>query len=63
MKAFIEEKKVNYPIVLDTEGLRNRYELNAMPMTLLINRRGEIAASYIGVVDKGTCESKLQRAP
>ena len=35
-----------------------------MPMTLLINRRGEIAASYIGVVDKGTCESKLaQRAP
>lgn len=60
VKAFIEQKKVNYPIVLNTEGLRNRYELNAMPMTLLINRRGEIAASYIGVVDKGACESKLR---
>ena len=60
VKAFIEEKKVNYPILLDTEGLRNRYELNAMPMTLLINRRGDIAASYIGVVDKGACESKLR---
>jgi len=59
VKAFIEAKKVNYPIVLDTEGLRNRYELNAMPMTLLINRRGEVAASYIGVVDKDTCEHKL----
>ena len=60
VKAFVEEKKVNYPIVLDTEGLRKTYELNAMPMTLLIDHSGEIAASYIGVVDKSTCESKLR---
>jgi len=60
VKAFVEEKKVNYPIVIDTEGVRRLYELNAMPMTLLIDRSGEIAASYIGVVDKGTCESKLR---
>ena len=31
-----------------------------MPMTLLIDHSGEIAASYIGVVDKSTCESKLR---
>ena len=60
MKAFVEEKKVNYPIVLDTEGLRKIYELNSMPMTLLIDRSGEIAVSYIGVVDKDACESKLR---
>ena len=60
VKAFVEEKKVNYPIVLDTEGLRRIYELNSMPMTLLIDRRCAIAASYIGVVDKGACESKLR---
>ena len=60
MKAFVEEKKVNYPIAIDNEGVRKLYELNAMPMTLLIDRSGEIAASYIGVVDKGACESKLQ---
>ena len=60
VKAFVQEKKVNYPIVLDTEGLRKIYELNSMPMTLLIDRSGEIAASYIGVVDKSTCESKLR---
>jgi peroxiredoxin len=60
VKIFAEEKKVNYPIVIDTEGLRKRYELNAMPMTLLISRRGEIAASYLGVVDKGACERKLR---
>jgi len=60
VKAFVEEKKVNYPIVLDTEGLRKIYELNSMPMTLLIDRSGEIAVSYIGVVDKDACESKLR---
>jgi peroxiredoxin len=58
--AFVEEKKVNYPIVIDTEGVRKLYELNSMPMTLLIDRNGEISASYIGVVDKGACESKLR---
>ena len=60
VKAFIQEKKVNYPIVIDNAGLRKLYELNAMPMTLLIDRSGEIVASYIGVVDKGACESKLR---
>jgi peroxiredoxin len=60
VKAFVEEKKVNYPIVIDNEGVRKLYELNSMPMTLLIDRNGEIAASYIGVVDKGACESKLR---
>jgi AhpC/TSA family len=60
VKAFIEEKKVNYAIVIDSEGVRRLYELNAMPMTLLINRSGEIAASYIGAVDKTACESKLR---
>jgi cytochrome c biogenesis protein CcmG/thiol:disulfide interchange protein DsbE len=60
VKAFVEEKKVNYPIVLDNEGVRKLYELNSMPMTLLIDRNGEIAASYIGVVDKGACERKLR---
>jgi hypothetical protein len=29
-------------------------------MTLLIDRNGEIAASYVGVVDKVACESKIR---
>ena len=60
VKAFVEEKKVNYPIVIDNEGVRKLYELDSMPMTLLIDRSGEIAASYIGVVDKGACESEIR---
>jgi hypothetical protein len=60
VKAFVEEKKVNYPIVIDNVGLGEKYGLNAMPMTLLIDRNGKIAASYTGVVDRHACESKLR---
>ncbi|PYV81073.1 MAG: TlpA family protein disulfide reductase, partial [Acidobacteria bacterium] len=60
VKAFVEEKKVNYPILIGNEGLGKLYELNSMPMTVLIDRSGKIAASYTGVVDKHACESKLR---
>jgi peroxiredoxin len=60
VKAFVEEKRVNYPVVIGNEDLGKLYGLNSMPMTLLIDRSGEIAASYTGVVDKGICESKLR---
>lgn len=60
VKMFVEEKKVNYPIVIDNEGVRSLYGLNSMPMTFLISRSGEIAASYVGVVDKGASESQLR---
>src|SRR5881296_3433215 len=60
VKAFVEEKKVNYPILIGNEGLGKLYELNSMPMTVLIDRSGKIAASYTGVVDKHACETKLQ---
>jgi len=60
VKPFIEEKKLNYTVVIGNEPLGKLYGLSAMPMTLLIDRGGKIAASYSGVVDKGKCESELQ---
>src|SRR5438093_6510884 len=60
VKAFVEENKVNYPIVIDNVGLGDKYGLNAMPMTLLIDHNGKIAASYTGVVDRHACESKIR---
>jgi cytochrome c biogenesis protein CcmG/thiol:disulfide interchange protein DsbE len=60
VKPFLEEKKLNYTIVIGNEPLGKLYGLSAMPMTLLIDREGKIAASYSGVVDKEKCESDLQ---
>jgi len=60
VKAYVEEKKVNYPVVVGNEGLGKLYGLNSMPMSLLIGRNGTIAASYTGVVDKDACEAKIR---
>ena len=46
--------------MIGNEGLGKLYELNSMPITVLIDRSGKIAASYTGVVDKHACESKLR---
>jgi hypothetical protein len=58
---------VNYAIVIGTEDLAKKYGLGSgMPLTVLIDRAGKIAASYAGVIDKAKCEgeiSKLLRAP
>src|SRR5216684_2697750 len=60
VKPFLEEKKMNYTVVVGNEPLGKLYGLSAMPMTLLIDREGKIAASYSGVIDRAKCESDLQ---
>ncbi len=60
VKPFLEEKKLNYTVVIGNEPLGKLYGLSAMPMTLLIDREGKIAASYSGVIDRAKCESDLQ---
>jgi hypothetical protein len=40
--------------------LAKLYGLEAMPMTLLIDREGKIAVSHVGVVDKASFEKDIQ---
>ena len=60
VKPFLEEKKLNYTVVIGNEPLGKLYGVRAMPMTLLIDREGKIAASYSGVIDRERCETELQ---
>lgn len=60
VKPFLEKTKLNYPVVIGNEDLAKLYGVDAMPMTLLIDREGKIAASHIGVVDKDKFESEIQ---
>jgi len=61
VRPFVEEKKINYPVVIGNDVLAKRYGVESMPMTLLIDRKGKLAASYIGLVDKGIFEKELIR--
>jgi hypothetical protein len=36
------------------------YKLDALPVTLLLDKKGRIAATYAGVVDKSNIEENIQ---
>jgi peroxiredoxin len=61
VKPFIEEKKMNYAVVLGNADLAKLYKVENMPVTVLIDREGKIAESYFGMVDRAACEARIQR--
>lgn len=60
VKPFMAEKKMNYDVVIGSDGLGQKFGLNNMPLTLLIDRSGKIADSHAGVVDKAAWETELR---
>jgi hypothetical protein len=55
------EHKLNYPVVIASQDLTNRYGgLPSLPVTLLIDRNGKIAESHAGMVDKQAFENKIK---
>lgn len=60
VQAYVEERKMNYTVVIGNQELGKSYELGSMPMTLLIDRKGKIAATHVGVVSKSDCENEIE---
>ena len=62
VKPFLQEHKLNYPVVIGTQEVANEYGgLPSLPMTLLIDRGGNIAESHAGMVNKDEFEKKIKR--
>jgi peroxiredoxin len=60
VRPWMGEKRVNYPIVIGNQPLANRFGLDGMPLTALVDRDGKIADVHLGVVDKDATEKKIQ---
>ena len=60
VNPFVETNKVDYPILMGDEGITNRYSVNALPVTYLIDRYGRIAATYAGIVDRANIEANIK---
>jgi len=60
VKPFLEEKRVNYPVVIDNWDLASVFGTTQLPATLLIDRQGKIADLHVGMVDRGVFESEIQ---
>ncbi len=60
VKPFAEEKRISYTVVLGDDEICKVYAVEAMPVTLLIDREGRIAASHKGVLNKEAGEHEIK---
>jgi peroxiredoxin len=60
VKPFLEKQPMNYSVVVGDPDLAKLYGVDAMPMTLLIDGDGKIAASHVGMVDKVAFEGEIR---
>ena len=60
VRPFVQAHKVNYPILMGDDQATKGYDIQALPLTYLIDRRGRIAAIYGGIIDKDNLEANIQ---
>jgi len=61
VKPFIEEHKVDYPIVLGNADLEKSYGgIQGIPTTFIINKSGKVVDSFVGYRDIDVFEKKIQ---
>ena len=60
VKPFLKQRHIAYPVVIGSDALGQQFGLQSMPLTVLIDRKGRIAVSHAGIVDKGNFENHIQ---
>ena len=60
VRPFVKTHGVNYPILMGDDKTFKAYKLDALPVTLLLDKKGRIAATYVGIVDKSNIEENIQ---
>jgi cytochrome c biogenesis protein CcmG/thiol:disulfide interchange protein DsbE len=61
VKPFLEELKVNYPVVLGTEEISAAYGgVEVLPTTFIIDKQGRIVATHQGLVSKDEMEKTIE---
>jgi cytochrome c biogenesis protein CcmG/thiol:disulfide interchange protein DsbE len=60
IKAYVEKTKVTYRMLLAHKPTAEDYAVTSMPATFIIDRKGRIAASYIGLVDRSDIETNIK---
>jgi peroxiredoxin len=61
VRPYLEEKKVNYTVVIGNWELAKRFGIvNALPGTLLIDRDGKVADLHVVMVNKEAFEGEIR---
>lgn len=60
VRSFITEHNVNYVVGIAGDAITKEYNINSLPVTLLIDRQGRMAETHVGVVDKDAFEQDIR---
>jgi cytochrome c biogenesis protein CcmG/thiol:disulfide interchange protein DsbE len=60
VKKFVEEFHVPYPVALPEPGSQMAYGMAGVPTTILVDRMGRAAKTYVGAVRQGDFEKDVQ---
>jgi len=60
VQPYMRAKGVNYAIVIGDDKLAGLYGVVGMPVTVLIDREGRIAASHAGAMSKDTYQKEIE---
>jgi len=63
VKSFVQQHKINYPILMADGKVQQAYgEIRAIPTTFVIDKMGVIQRQYIGYRDKAVFEADIKAA-
>ena len=60
VRSFAAAHQMQNPVAIGTDDIGALYHLGAMPLTVLIDRKGRIAVSHTGVVDPKYFEADMK---
>jgi thiol-disulfide isomerase/thioredoxin len=60
VKPFVDAHGLKYTILVDDGTVERGLRVTALPATYLIDRKGRLAATYIGVVDAADLEANIR---
>src|SRR5277367_1384428 len=53
VKKFVDDFQVPYPVALPERGSQMAYGMAGVPTTILVDRQGKVAKTYVGAVRQG----------
>ena len=61
IEPYLKAHPISYPVVAGNFDAADPYGISALPVTVLIDRAGRVAARHVGVVDKKMFEAELKQ--
>lgn len=60
VRAFLESRGLDFPVVMDAGAIAQTYGVRSLPTTFLVDREGEVRASYRGLIPEARLEAAIR---